>query len=107
MFDDYYYYSNETAFADGKTLQERNFGDFTYDGEAVFVSYDAKGMADSLQVVNGKKLTKNGEAVIELEKTAADLSISFENKTMNVNSSVQKLEELGGITVEADVPLKR
>lgn len=101
MFDDYYYYSNETAFADGKTLQERNFGDFTYDGEAVFVSYDAKGMADSLQVVNGKKLTKNGEAVIELEKTAADLSISFENKTMNVNSSVQKLEELGGITVDA------
>lgn len=99
--NDYYYYTNENAFQNLSSFEKREFGDFSCNGEMVFVSYDAKNRLDRVEIVKGNILTKNGNPIVEAERQLSDMSISFDNSIMKVSSSAETLEELGNVTVDA------
>lgn len=71
----YYYVSHE------KEPSEHKFGDFTYNGKAAYVE------EDTVLLVEGSHITKNGTDLVESPMHLTDLSVKYEGNTLVIDGN--------------------
>ncbi len=87
----YYYISHEDE------PKRHNFEGFSYDGKVLYTD------ADSILMVNGTKLTKDGISLVESPTKISDMSLKYEGKTLIIEGSklVPTVSSASGIKIYA------
>ncbi|MEE1012966.1 MAG: S-layer homology domain-containing protein [Clostridia bacterium] len=99
-YNDYYYYSNEANFSDSNDFATRSFGDFSYNGEMTFISYDSKDRLASLTINHGSELKCGEEVLLSSDTQITDLSVSIDNAVMSLESSEENKDALGNVLIQ-------
>lgn len=86
-YDDYYYYSNEKNFEEIGCFPLRRFGEFEFDGECCFISCNDKQEIQSLFMIAGTTLRRNGQVIVHISESIPYLCLWREENHMKIDSS--------------------
>lgn len=100
---DYFYSSNAKLKDSESEFSKAKFGDFEFDGEMAFASYNNNsGKLEAFTVVNGTRFAKNSEDIVTSENMITDLSAYFENGVLYLYSSADNLNQFGSVVIESE-----